>query len=132
MSVCLALTPAKRPPMTLPSAFIIRISAVGRHGRGTASGVALSTRTSRWDKPPRLPTQEDEYQAAMHAAARAAAVDRIKALLDADRNRLLRSLQPHEVDGIVNAAVCAWALMRDQICAKELEEIGQIAIDIFG
>lgn len=67
----------------------------------------------------------------MHAAARAAAVARIQLLLDADRNRLLRSLQPHEVDGIVNAAVCAWALMRDKICSAELQEPDKIVIDIF-
>ena len=60
------------------------------------------------DKPPRRKTYEDGNREQLHKAARDQAVAFLKELLKEDGTRLLKTLKPHEVDGLVENVLAGY------------------------
>ena len=69
----------------------------------------------RYDKrPPRVATDEDKLQKEIFDAARAAAVTLMKAWLAENRDRLVRTLDKHDVDVFVETVLAAYCVARSE------------------
>jgi len=83
---------------------------------------------------PREPSADDKAQAEITAAAVKGMVDYMKPIVAADPSRLLKSLYPHEAEGLAVAAITAYVEITEQK-RRELndpvDDLFQPAGDIF-
>lgn len=77
--------------------------------------------------PPRKPTVEDKLQAEITAAAVKGMVAYLKPIVNADPSRLLKSLYPHEAEGLAVAAISAYV----EISERKRRELNDPIDDLF-
>jgi hypothetical protein len=72
-------------------------------------------------RPARKPTHDDDLQKQITDAARTALVSGLRGFVAADRNRLIRTLEPTDVSVLTQSVLDAYELRRAELTQKEAD-----------